>query len=273
MIATIRKFSGKANCLTHGDYEYLAYKRGNQVIGQICPSCRNDRLLLRTSIHQQYLDHIQNNDWSQRLIQSGIPDIFINSSFYNYSALIDESIQVVRILQGYAENFATVLAEEHASGLLLIGNPGTGKTHLGCSVVRRVLEMGYSARYMSIPSLLVSLREANRGQFGLSVSAQIRELSDVQLLVLDEYGAHVRNDIDYQFLFQIVDARYQRNLPTAMLTNVSPAALYSELDSRFLERLKGVSGPELIFNWSSWRSQPGHQACKMNDFKIEKNKQ
>lgn len=256
----VRTFQGEGHCAIHGPFSFMAYKRGTQVVGASCPTCtqqRQERLGgLRAIMETQRAD----TEHASRMVASGIPPAFMGATFESYRAILPKAAEAVQTLSRYANNFERVLAPTPATGLILSGTPGTGKTHLGCAVVRRLREQGYTARYVSIPSMLTALREASHGDKSVgSVTAQIQDLASVQLLVMDEYGAHTRNDMDYQLLFQTVDARYQRNLPTIMLTNVSPSKIEKELDGRFLERVKGTGGMTIIMHWSSWRKKPGVQ--------------
>jgi DNA replication protein DnaC len=255
----VRKINGEGNCDVHGTYQYTAFKSGNLIVGQVCPDCLAARQIERSEKHAGDLKERQERKLIERMRQAGIPPLFEHSTFDNYEALIPESQYCLQVMRQYAAGFAGILAEGPATGAILVGNPGTGKTHLACGLIRSLIENGYSARYASIPALLSELREANRGAHDMSVSAVIRELASVQLLVLDEYGIHTQQAVDYQLLFQLVDARYRNNVPTIMLTNVHLAEVSRELDERFLERIRGRYVTELVFDWNSWREKRGVQ--------------
>ncbi len=255
----VRKINGEGVCETHGTYRYTAFKSGNLVVGQVCPACLAARQTELGQKHAAELKVREERKLTERMRHAGIPPLFEKSTFDTYEAIIPEAQYCLQIMRQYAEQFAGILAEAPATGAILVGNPGTGKTHLACSLIRSLIERGYSARYTSIPALLSELREANRGVHDMNVSAMIRELASVQLLVLDEYGIHTQQAVDYQFLFQLVDARYRNNVPTIMITNVHLDDVARELDERFLERIRGRYVTELVFDWNSWREKRGVQ--------------
>lgn len=250
-----RIIHGKDHCDRHGDYEYKAYFCNGKTVGRACPACvsENQRALQESSL--RYRQQAQAEKTLDKAIIAGVPEIFRKATFANYSAEMAKAKRNLEVLRSYADNFATVLATQPATGLLLHGYTGTGKTHLACALISALLAKGYTAKYTSAPALLMQLREASRGMSGQSLSALMNELSGVQLLVFDEYGAHTRNDYDYQLLFQLIDARYQRNLPTVTITNEEVKDVEAQLDQRFLERLLGTAAPKLAFDWASARGK------------------
>jgi DNA replication protein DnaC len=258
-MSLIRKFTGEGQCEVHGTYQYTAFKSGNVVLGQVCPHCLTERQSVLSEKLAQERSEQEAKKLKERLRQAGIPPLFEEASFETYEALIEESRYCLEVMMRYADQFDSILAESPATGAILVGNPGTGKTHLACSLIRALIQKGHSARYASIPALLSELREANRGSHDTNVTGLIRQLSSVQLLVLDEYGIHTQQAVDYQLLFQLIDARYRNNFPTIMLTNVHLEEVSRELDERFLERIRGRYVTELVFDWNSWREKRGVQ--------------
>jgi DNA replication protein DnaC len=139
--------------------------------------------------------------------------------------------------------------------LLLTGRPGTGKTHLACAIVADVLNQGYTALYARVPKLLIALRESMRMDSYERPSAILDRHTSPTLLVLDEYGVNTSSDIDYQWLFTIIDTRYQHNLPTVLISNIDAQKIEEELHERIMERIKGSTGITVTFDWSSERSK------------------
>lgn len=254
-MSLIRKIQGNGSCEKHGPYSYSAFQSGRRTMGDTCPVCLHDIQLRLVELGQAKESRARDALWAQRLQQARIPAAFLQSTFDNYrlagSDLASKNAQVIR---QYADNFADVLATNPATGMVLFGFPGTGKTHLACALIRHLIASGQTARYVSIPTMLHELKEGGRGSHESGASVQLRELSEVQMLVMDEYGAHTRTEMDYQLLFQVVNARYERNLPTALVTNVQMASLTAELDQRFLERVMGLQCPKLAFKWGSYRA-------------------
>jgi len=110
----------------------------------------------------------------------------------------------------------------NGDGLLLMGAPGVGKTHLLAGLVAACIRAGYHARYASWPDVWERCRPPFEGQHP---EALLRDLARVQLLALDEIGMRTGTDKEQARLFELIDARYRDQLPTLVATNATEATL------------------------------------------------
>jgi DNA replication protein DnaC len=109
--------------------------------------------------------------------------------------------------------------------LVLIGDSGTGKSHLLIGVGTAIAEAGLSVRYTTTSALVNELAEADAGR---RLSSVIARYSKVDLLCLDEFGYLTLDRKGAKLLFQIFTEREERKA-TAIATN-SP---FSEWDKTF----------------------------------------
>jgi DNA replication protein DnaC len=75
-------------------------------------------------------------------------------------------------------------------GLLLIGEPGTGKTHLAVAAMRALLEKGHEGVFFDYQNLLDRIRSGYDATSGASDRAAYREALEAPVLLLDDLGAH-----------------------------------------------------------------------------------
>ena len=143
-------------------------------------------------------------------------------------------------LQGVQEAFR-VCAEfaQHPRGwLLLLGPCGCGKTHLAASLAQQRLDSGADVFFIGAPDLLALLRSA------MSTPARYTRLfawvCEVELLVLDDLGAHSPSAWSTEKFLQILDARTESALPT-VVTAIPKE--FQGLDERLRSRL---SDPHLV---------------------------
>src|SRR6266550_7167473 len=69
--------------------------------------------------------------------RSHLPPLYRNASFENFRAFDDPELRfVMSAVKKYADEFPV----GPYPGLLLIGDPGTGKTHLAVAALRRIME-------------------------------------------------------------------------------------------------------------------------------------
>ncbi|MDE0182827.1 MAG: ATP-binding protein [Caldilineaceae bacterium] len=132
---------------------------------------------------------------------------------------------------------AIAFAEEPSGWLLLTGGYGCGKTHLAAAVANQRLEVGRPATFAVAPDLLDHLRMT----FGPNSEASYDELFDevrsTELLILDDLGAHSATPWAQEKLFQILNHRYNSQLPTLLTTNQR----IEYLDPRLRSRLQDVT--------------------------------
>ena len=115
---------------------------------------------------------------------------------------------------------------KHRDGNLLIDGPiGSGKTSLGFSCARAVVEdePETEVRFVNVPLLVGDLL---RSRFRTDPS---EDLIDADLLVLDDLGAERVIDATRDVLARIVYARHAAERPTIVTSNVTPSELAERL--------------------------------------------
>ncbi|WP_343233817.1 IS21-like element helper ATPase IstB [Streptomyces sp. CS081A] len=109
--------------------------------------------------------------------------------------------------------------------LVLIGDSGTGKSHLLIGIGTAIAETGLSVRYTTTSALVNELAEADANR---RLSSVIARYSKIDLLCLDEFGYLNLGRKGAKLLFQIFTEREERKA-TAVATN-SP---FTEWDKTF----------------------------------------
>lgn len=91
--------------------------------------------------------------------------------------------------------------------LVLVGAPGTGKTHLASALGRRACEMGYQVRFYRVSHLVEELETAYRNG---KLSVFRKKFDDIQLLILDEMGYVPFSKEGAEILFQLITEFYEK---------------------------------------------------------------
>jgi DNA replication protein DnaC len=125
---------------------------------------------------------------------------------------------------------------EHPEGwLLFTGAYGCGKTHLAAAIANARLEQGQPALFMVVPDLLDHLRAT----FGPNSEVSYDELFDLvrstPLLILDDLGSQNSSAWASEKLFQLLNHRYNAQLPTVITSNQRLEELDPRLRSRLLD--------------------------------------
>lgn len=126
-------------------------------------------------------------------------------------------------------------AEAPIGWLVLAGPSGCGKTHLAAAVAHRAVETGHPALFMVVPDLLDHLRAAYAGDGDTTYDLRIEQVSSAPVLVLDDVGAHASTPWAQEKLLQVLNHRYNLELPTV----VTLAAPLDAVEERLATRLTG----------------------------------
>lgn len=199
-------------------------------------------------LHDQYK---QKNIESQ-LGRAGIPKRFIKKNFDNYQASTQAQVKNKKIMMAYAERFPRVF--ENGTCFLMVGNSGTGKTHLAVAVLNEVSKKNYSVIFTSTAEILRRLR----GSYGQTdeTESDIYELYTApDLIVIDEVGVAI-GDAEKRkaMLFDLINARYNELKPTILIGNLTAAEMEQYLGTRIFDRMKENNGFVLPFEWQSHRN-------------------
>jgi DNA replication protein DnaC len=95
----------------------------------------------------------------------------------------------------------------HAEPILMIGNPGLGKTHVATGLALAACRQGKRVRFYNVATLVNDLIAA---QHDLKLSRLLAALGKQDLLVLDELGFVPFSREGANLLFQLCSALYER---------------------------------------------------------------
>lgn len=129
----------------------------------------------------------------------------------------------------YAYNFDEFKAENH--GLLIYGDPGTGKSYLTFCIANYLLEKSIPVIACSVSTIIEKVREYST--FGSNKKGQFfKLLKQVDLLIIDDLGSEHNTEWINSVLYDVIDLRYRSNQPLIITTNLEPdTALKKKLTS------------------------------------------
>lgn len=125
-----------------------------------------------------------------------------------------------------------------AENLILVGNPGLGKTHLGIGLALSACRQGKHVRFYKAAALINDLQVAQKK---LTLSGFLTRFAKLDLLVLDELGFLSVDKAAAQLLFQLISDLYEQVsvIVTSNLRFSDWNAIFADdrMTTAFLDRL------------------------------------
>lgn len=147
---------------------------------------------------------------------------------------------VMSAILNYCIHYAQTFSPDSDS-IFMLGDTGLGKTHLSLSIAREVIAKGYSVAYDSIVNYLTAIEKEHFGREDEGGSyATLDTLMSADLVILDDLGSEYKNAFYASTIYNIINTRINKHLPTIISTNLSTEDFQKRYDDRIASRLFGI---------------------------------
>lgn len=227
----IDKTSGLVYCKKCHTPRQASVELGGTLFHPCCIcQCQSEARELELAKEKQ----LQEQQRIARLKANGLQDASLRQFTFANDTGINPEMQKAH---SYVEHWPEMKAT--ATGLLLWGNVGTGKSFFAGCIANALLDQGVPVLMTNFSRILNALT----GMFSDDRNKYIDSLNHYSLLIIDDLGMERGTEYALEQVFNVIDARLRSNLPLIVTTNLTldelkhPSDLAHErIYSRVLER-------------------------------------
>lgn len=153
---------------------------------------------------------------------AGIPPLYAQASLDNFVLPADNPLAYRALSKAMVEvlTHANQFPDTPKPGLLLMGGPGTGKTHLAVAALRMLIGRGFQGVFFGYQDLLDRIRSSYDAASGASDREAYRTALEAEILLLDDLGAHRVTDWVEDIVTSIVTYRCNHKKALLATTNL-----------------------------------------------------
>ena len=153
---------------------------------------------------------------------------------FNFESFLPEysSVPDIQSLIKNAKEAAIEYTTSPRGWLVLVGPHGSGKTHLSAAIANQCIQNGHIAIYIDVPDLMDHLRNSFSPDTAYSYSEMFDRVRNTPLLILDDLGSAYPTPWALEKLQQILNHRFNAELPTVIATSQELSSLDSYIRSR-----------------------------------------
>lgn len=247
-----------ADCEKHGAFEQKVTLLLGREFKSQCPECARIANTEREAAADAHRAYERRLAISRKLGDALIPKRFEKRTLANYNAENEGQRKALSFCRHYVKTIDAIC--ETGRCMVLIGKPGTGKTHLGVAMANELLhKTSRTAVYRTVGSILQAIRATYDRHSERSEADILASLIDPDLLVLDEVGVSKEQPSDFELttLFAIINGRYEQVRPTVVISNLDASQLAMAMGERCVDRLREGNLIVVPFDWESQRGKEG----------------
>ena len=195
-----------------------------------CPLCRDRQWITAVDDQGEKIARRctckQQASFEERSAKANLPLRYQSCSlegFHTRASRPEESQALVSAKaksQRYVDGFLELEGGFREAGLLFVGKPGTGKTHLAVAVLRELMQhYGVQGLFVDFGTLIEDIQASFDPRNMATKHTVLKPVQNAEVLVLDELGVRKSTPFVSDVLYAVINERYKRRQPTIFTTN------------------------------------------------------
>lgn len=248
----------QAVCDKHGAFQQRC-KKANLLTRVLetkseCPACLAEKLAKLEADEAASERRWKQSQIDRMIGDLQLPERFAGATLDNYQPVNDDAARCLKLCKAYAAKWPERLKQ--GGGLVMCGKPGTGKNHLALAIAKHVINEHQNSALFTTALRIARLFKSTWSKNSERTEAEvIRIYTDPELLIIDEVGVQFGSEAEKLILFEIINTRYERMMPTILISNLPKDELAAFIGERVIDRMNDGGGCTLAFTWESYRSR------------------
>jgi DNA replication protein DnaC len=163
--------------------------------------------------------------------QANIPERYKHVGLENFETHFSGCTKEQKFALAYAKRFTGEWLGRDGTGIVFMGNVGSGKTHLAVGVLSELLRQGLTGIFYDQQQLLSLLRRSYEKESKFEESDVLIPAATRDVLVIDDLGSMPMTDWGKERLVTVLNERYNQKRITLVTTNYRFSEARIELDA------------------------------------------
>lgn len=209
------------------DYLYVNYDK-NMIEYERCNCEKSVQFWRQFDLEQE---EKQRQEKYRKIINNIYKDNYMKKRLqkYNFENLVDtyEDISIINQLIKFTD---LCIKSEMKNGLIIFGNIGYEKTYLAACISNKMIEQNKIVLMEKGSSIIDRIKESfNKAE--LSEMEVIELYSNVDMLIIDDFGNENLSKWALEKLYEIISSRYDNELPIVITTRYNKEQLIEQLST------------------------------------------
>ena len=152
----------------------------------------------------------------EKLALSNLTEVFRQKTINSFNADKEWQIKAKNEVLRYINDF---LKKETNASLILVGNPGSGKTHLGIGAMLELIDNNVGCVYKEYITMLTDLKQTSMDE--TDYIRTLEKYINPRVLFLDDFLKGQPTEADRKYIYKIINTRYLKGKPMIISTEKS----------------------------------------------------
>lgn len=194
------------NCPVHGEVPCEVAVLNGVPTPTFCPICEHEEERKQEGAEEQRRKESERKALIESYMEMNVEEEYWDKTVDDFEPLVQT--------QAKAKAAVKKLIEQRHGKVILLGNNGCGKTHLGSCAVKAL-----GGKVYTMYEISTMIRQAYSPLAKKTELEIVQELASVPMLFIDEMGRSKGSKAELDWLSYILDKRHQRSLPFILGAN------------------------------------------------------